>query len=301
VVRRRVACGVWCLLVLLMVAGSAAAGLSQASKANRSEARGDAGKQLAGVSLPPGAAALQSQRATVLLEHSSFDCRVGAFGGFTPYLNVIRERRYWQVPQDPASVRAWVREHAPSGSTLVDSGSNPTRSGGTIWYLTFDFSPDKGRVAQRCLDVVIKGRANGEGSAVGAESQATWRLTRPSWDYVPSHAGVITVTRTVKERSKQVTLRDPRRVAQFVQGLNRAHVFQPVLVHCPKGRPESWKLMFRDRQASHVLAQATLREEACPSLNLRVGGRRGPLLDITQQLRSAFHSLAAHRFENHHK
>jgi hypothetical protein len=195
----------------------------------------------------------------------------------------------------------WIRSHAPPGSQLVDSGSNPTRSGGTIWYLTFDFGADHGHVAQRCLVVVVKGRANGEGSAVGAESQATWRLVRPNWDYVPSRAGVITVTHTVRHQSKQVVLRDPRRVTQFVDGLNRSHVFQPVILHCPRARPESWTLVFRARQAGPVLAQATVREEGCSFLTLRVGGRRGPQLLVNRALWSAFKSLAAQRFGNHHK
>jgi hypothetical protein len=299
--RRGVACGVWGLLALLVVAGSAAAELSQASKANRSEARSDAAKQLAEVSLPPGATALQSERATTLLEHASFDCRAGAFGGFTPYLNVIRGRRYWQVPQHPVSVEEWVREHAPQGSSLADSGSNPTRSGGTIWFLTYGFGPDQGHIGQRCLTVVIKGRANGAGSAVAAESQATWELTRPKWDYVPSRARLIIVTHTVNGRSKQVTLRDPRRVAKFVQGLNRARASQPSIMHCPKGRPEKWKLVFRSQQAGPVLAQATLSEEACFSLDLRVGGRRGSQLDLNPELWNAFHSLSAQRFGKQHQ
>jgi hypothetical protein len=47
-------------VVLVVGAGGAVAALPQASKANRSEASSDAAKQLAEVSLPPGATALQA-------------------------------------------------------------------------------------------------------------------------------------------------------------------------------------------------------------------------------------------------
>jgi hypothetical protein len=279
------------LVVLLVAVGGAAAELSQASKANRSAARRDAAKQLGALSLPPGAGALQSQRARVILEHASFDCRGGAFGGYTPYLNVIRDRRYWEVTQDPASVRSWIRGHVPPRSSLVDSGSTTTRSGGTVWYLTFAFGPYQGRVGQRCLDVVIKRRSSGDGTAVGAVSQATWRLTRPNWDYVPSRARLITVTHRAERRSRRTVLRDPHRVARIVKGLNRARVFQPEILHCPRGRPESWKVVFRGRRAGPVLAEATLGENGCASLRLNVKGRRGPQLVITQELWNALQDI----------
>ena len=209
-----------------MAAGGAVAGLSQSSSqpfggCSRCE------QAAGGLVASPGARALHNRRSIALLESASSDCRGGAFGAFTPYSNVIRDQRYRQVSQDPSAVRSWVRGHAPEGSVLVDSRNAPRRSGRVISYVIFDFSADKGMVAQRCLVVAIKGRADGEGSAIGVESQATWRLTRPHWDYVPRRVGVIAATHTIEHRSRRAMITDQRRVAQIATEINGARLSAP--------------------------------------------------------------------------
>jgi hypothetical protein len=264
------------LLVLLLSVAGAAGELSRESRGNRTEARTDVARQLSALSLPPGTTALSSQRARAVLRHFLFTCQGQEF---TPYLNAITQRRYRQVSEDPSSVVSWVRAHAPKGSRLTSSGQTPTRSGGTVWYLTFGFPSDPDHILQRCVGVVVKRRANGS-SGIGVESQATWVLTRPKWDFVPRATRLITVTLDLAgAHSKPVTLTAPRAVKRIVRMINHAEVVQPGLRHCPRGRSESYRMVFRARSTGPALARATANLNGCTSLFLSVRGQRGPILD----------------------
>jgi hypothetical protein len=271
-------------LVVLAGAAGAAGELSHASKANRSEARADAARQLSLVSLPPGAARLDSRRAYFLLRPALFTCR-GRGAGFTPYTNVISRERYRQVPDDPSGVMSWLRAHAPQGSKFVFSGQTTTRTGGTVQTLIFDFPADRGRVVQRCVGVAVKRRASGGGSAVGIVSEATWVLTRPRWDYIPHRVRLVTVTLNLAGgRSRPVTLAESSTVSRIVRLIDRSTAPQPEMFHCPLGLPETYRLVFRARRDGPALARATADLNGCAALWVTVDGRRGPLLDAADRL-----------------
>lgn len=243
---RRVACGAAGVVVMLAAAAGAGGELSQQSKANRTEARADVAQQLDSLSLPSGATAMDSTAQGSLILREFLFPYVPEEAPF--YVNRLSDEQFWQVPQPPSSLTSWLRAHPPSGSSLVQAGQTTTRSDAPVWYLTFAFPHDPRHVVQRAVQVVVKRKRNGDGSVLGAGSQAVWLLTRPAWDYAPTSARQVTGTRTYAgSRSTPVTFASQQTVSRIVASINRARVLQPEHLHCKKGFPETVRLAFRAR------------------------------------------------------
>lgn len=291
--RRQVATGALVLVALLMAVGGASADLSQKSKANRLKATADATGQVEALSLPPGSSTLGSSGAPTVLRPYLSDCRAAAFGSFHFFLNVIRKSSYWQVSEDPSSVISWVRAHPPNGSRLASSGQATTPSGATVRYLTYTVPSDPAGVRQRCLAVAMTSTANGNGTVVGALGQATWVLARPRWAFVPRGVREIIVTHTFDSRTRRATFTDAGRVGWIAEQIDHARVVQPQPFHCPKGQPESYRLLFRAKNGPALADASFSFRTGCAFLALKVGGRSGPLLFLPGRLLHALENIPA--------
>src|SRR6202035_3946130 len=121
--RRGIAAGAFWIAVLLAPAPPAVAALPQASRANRTEAKVVAARQLAAVSLPAGGTSVGVGRGGP----------ARAPGCTSSDTNMVDERGHWRVPEHPASVVRWVRAHAPGRWHRILVQHTNTRAGGILW------------------------------------------------------------------------------------------------------------------------------------------------------------------------
>lgn len=220
--RRAVVALVAGLLVVCGAAVGAIGAVSRATLRNRAEARADAKRQLASVSLPPGAREVAGDRSDHgTLGSCGLACNIN-------YNAQIDDHRFWRVPDAPKSVVSWVRSHPPEGGHLRSSGRYLTAIGKPPdQYVLFDFPPDHGRVFGRSLEVDIAS-AQGGGSALRVDSAAIWLVTRPRWDTIPGSVRLVTARVYFGAAwSRPVTLTSTRQLALMEYLIDGARVRQP--------------------------------------------------------------------------
>jgi hypothetical protein len=272
--RRGVSIGI--MTTLLAVAATAAMGaapLAPASKANRAAAGADANHELAELSLPLGATEIASDQSTKRVL-----TRYPPFGPGQASSDLVDDHRYWRVPGSPQSVVNWISAHAPAGS----SSSGFTLYGlpfstPQVSYNAFGFASSAGHVEDRTLAVEVTSAVGG-GSAVRADGEAVWTLTRPAWERIPSDARSVTVRATQGPRisSLPVTLTAPAKLAAIARLLDRLPVRQPAASACPGDDGVGLELSFRAAANSRPVARVDADPEGCEGIGFSIGKRAGP-------------------------
>ena len=252
----------------------------------RPEAKADAAQQLSQVSLPAGARRVSSDpSASSSLGELPWYPQGGYYALEPPY--TVDDHGFWAVSEDPSSVVDWIKAHPPPASRI--SWSKGSR-GSSHFTIVFRFSSDHGRVVERALVSEVT-RARSGGTAVRADGVAEWLPVRPSWDYVPKRARVLTATLTWqgwggKKRSESVTFTSERKVAAIARSVNHARAIPP---HppppcAPINIGETLRLSFQARHDGPALARAASSFFCGGTLVVTVNGRHGPGLWPPQRL-----------------
>jgi hypothetical protein len=278
------------LLAVATAAAVDAAPLAPASKANRAAARNDAAHELAELSLPSGATATATDPST-----DGVLARYPPFGPGQTSSDLVDDHRYWRVPGRPQSVVNWITGHAPAGSSSSGfSVDGLPFSTPQVFYGAFGFASSAGHVENRTLAVEVTSAVGG-GSAVRADGEAVWILTRPAWERVPTDARSVTVRATQGPRisSLPITLTAPAKLAAIARLLDRLPVSQPGVSACPSDDGVGLELSFRAAANARPVARVDADTEGCEGIGFSVGKRAGPYLEGGGELADLLGRLGA--------
>jgi hypothetical protein len=206
--------------------------------------------------------------------------------------NYLDASRAWVTPESTAEVDAWLKAHPPHRSRLIEYGSGSGSSDrGYVWG---DLA---GTANERWLKVSFA--ANGEGTALRADSQAVWIEPRPKGEELPADARFLEVRRTrVNGETERMTVRgvDVQRLANLIDGFG---IVQPGETSCTEPGPQSliW-LSFRREPDGGEAASARFPwpMSNCDNLKMTIGGRREPALEeawiLYRRLQPIFDQMA---------
>jgi hypothetical protein len=253
--------------------GFAAAFAAQASGGiadNDRAARADAPRLLAALAVPPGATPVSADpsRSKVLGASPSRPA--------TPAL--VDVHKFWRVPGDPQSALNWIQSHPPSPHHDT-TGRTLTSTGGESAWDGYSFSPIPGTLSSRVV-IVSAARATGGGTALRADAQVIWVVTRPAWERLPSGIREVTITahHPGKPASATVTVTRMSKVRKIVALIDALPAFQPGAFACPADFGSSVELDFRHTPGAAPLAIATADGSGCGGVTFRLRGHRGPPL-----------------------
>ena len=163
-------------------------------------------------------------------------------------------------------------------------GGGSARPGGlTTSWAGFGFAPVSGTLSYRELIVAVA-QAAGGGTALRADAEVVWVVTRSARERVP--AGVTVVTITVRRplggrgSAKPISLtvtrqRTVRRIVEFVDALPTA---QPGTVACPNDVGPMVELDFRARRGAPPVAVAIADGSGCGFVTFAIRGHTEPKL-----------------------
>jgi hypothetical protein len=217
---------VWVIAVLAAVAVAAGAALAAQVPTSKSSARVAARRILGALRLPAGASRAQANPGPPSLGKPPF---VAA----TP--NLVDVHEFWRVPGAPRSVLNWITKHPPSGSKAFESGAIGDNGSVVSQFVGFSFlRSSRDRDPSETLLVTV-GAARGGGTAVRADAQAVWLLTRPASERVPAgvHAIAVSESRFSGQPPGRWTVTDASRVKRVVAILDRLPAAQPGPAACP--------------------------------------------------------------------
>lgn len=260
------------LLATLSI-GSAAALAAQASggtASNERAARHDAPRLLAALAVPPGAspASGDPSRSKVLGASPSRPA--------TPALFDVHA--FWRVPGDPQAALNWIQSHPPSPNHDT-TGRTLTRTGAESAWDGYSFSPIPGVLSSRAV-IVSAARATGGGTALRADAQVMWVVTRPAWERIPAGIREVTITahRPGKPASAAITVTVGNRVRRIVALVDALPADQPGAVACPNDVGPEVQVAFRHTPGAAPLVSVTADGSGCGGVTFRLRGRRGPPL-----------------------
>jgi hypothetical protein len=265
------------------VAGGATTGRSTA--ANERTARAQAGPLLASLRLPSGAARSGSDPA----DNSALNGP--AFATATPAR--VDKHVFWRVAGSPQTVIDWIRAHPPRGSTGVFSSGVATLHGVPYaWSLAFSYRARRNVLRSKTLGVLVTA-ARGGGTALRADAEVVWWVSRPSWERVPSGVGAVTITdhRLGQSSPAPRTVTDAAtvgRIVTLVDGLPRA---QPGAYSCPADMGPMVDLSFLPAPGGAPVAVATADGSGCGIVTFSIGGQTAPALSGGAGLIKALESL----------
>jgi hypothetical protein len=270
--------GVAAVLIAIMGTVSAygtqavsAVATSESAAANQATARTDAAALLGGVSLPAGATEFPSEPAgdEGLLAHA------GAGGPDTP--NVVEAHAWWTVPGPRAEAMAYIRDHAPSGSVLISSGSGGSRGSTTFESVTFAWPPVAGVLSMRWLVLTAAQLPHGS-TGLRADTQVVWVTPRPASERITAGARRLSVSVTSALKGNLAAQRpfsvvSAQRIEGIVALLNSLPAAQPGTRACPDDPGIRLRLAFYRPDATSPSALAIVDPYGCGGVRLTIGGR----------------------------
>lgn len=271
--------GVVLVVVAVVLAGAAAALAGTA--ANRRAATTDATKILQALTLPPGAQSAPADPS------SSHLLSQPAMAPRTPAL--VDDRAFWTVPGSPRAVLDWIEGHPPAGSVRDASSSTATSSGITTMSDGYSFGAVRRIESQREL-VVTVAHAPGGGTALRADSQVVWIVTRPRSERIAKDVTKVLIKRLERRPVTVATITSPARVRQIVKLVNRLPVAQPGVRFCPAIRGPGVLIDMLD--ATKRIAALMAYNSDCVGVEFTLRGKAQPPLGHGSELISSLASLA---------
>jgi hypothetical protein len=273
--QRRLLAAMGCLVALAALVSVALAASSSGPSAasNRARARAEAARLLAMLQLPPGAMSSATEPAgdRGVLHQPGYD-------EATP--NLVDAHGWWTVAGNAGAVLGYIAAHVPAPATLSGSAGGTAAPG--FASDTFALAPIPGVLSERVLAVTVV-QVSSATTAVRTDGEAVWILPRPRWERLPG--GVRSVSFTASGETaggrhgpvsvaRTLTGASARRVVALINALG---IVQPGVHSCPPGLPSSLTLDFAG-SGGRAIARAVEEPTGCPTVALRVGGRRGPYL-----------------------
>jgi hypothetical protein len=247
-----------------------AASQTAASPRLRERAVTDAAAILRAFVVPPGAQRLQKAPDVLKVPSSSLVSTT-----------LVDDVSCWRAPGQPQAVLAWEQAHLPRRFTPEDAVFGPPS-----WDRTFSLSPIPGVLNARDLVVEVAGAGNGQ-TAIRVDAQVSWQPPRPASERVPAAARVVTITQRpsldphARRPPAPVTITGlavVRRLAALVDSLQLSTIGPGA--SCPAPFGGGIRLTFLARAGGALLAVAK-GPAACGTVQLSVGGKRQPALQMT--------------------
>lgn len=194
---------------------------------------------------------------------------------------LVDDVSFWRAPGQPQAVLAWEQAHLSRRFTPGDADFGPPS-----WDRTFSLSPISGVLNARDLVVEVTGAGNGQ-TAIRVDAQVSWQPLRPAAARVPSAARVVTIARLpglgphAGRPPAPVTITGlavVRRLAALVDNLQLSTIGPSA--PCPATLHGGIRLTFLARAGGPPLAVAQ-GPAACGTVQLSVGGKRQPALQLT--------------------
>lgn len=280
-------------VVIVVLAG---AGASNADSSSTSSHRALAGREasalLSRLRLPAGAAAVHPAPGTA---------GIGGVATLPATPALIDRAADWSVPGSSRAVQAYLRAHAPAGTSAAGGGSGSAGAAPSSTELTFTVPHPPAGIASERLVVQLEATATGP-TVVRADAQVIWIVSRAASERVPAGVHEIDVTRAVPGRRPTLVrhVSSAADVAAIVAMIDGLGVVQPGTVVCPSQVPNlaQVQFVFRAHAGGQALASAaevadaTEPTTACDPLTFAVDGRaRTPLLHGARFLRAVSRRL----------
>jgi hypothetical protein len=188
---------------------------------------------------------------------------------------------FWRAPGRPRALLAWEQAHLPGRFKPGDSVS-----GSRIWDHTFSLPPIPGVLNARDLVVEVTRAGSGQ-TAIRVDAQVSWQPPRPTAEQVPSDARVVTITQLrslVRHASRPpapvtiTKLAVVRRLAALVDSLKLSTIGPDASCPAPLGGGIRLTFLAKDGGPPLEVAQGP---EACGTVQMSVGGKRQPALQMT--------------------
>jgi len=246
----------------------------------RERAVADAAAILRAFAVPPGAQRLQKAPGVLKVPISTLVSTT-----------LVDDVSFWRAPGRPQAVLAWEQAHLPRRFMPGDADFGPPS-----WDRTFSLSPIPGVLNARDLVVEVTSAGTGQ-TAIRVDAQVSWQPPRPGPERVPAATHVVTNTQLPSldphagRPPAPVTitgLAAVRRLAALVDSLQLSTIGPGASCPAPIG---GIRLTFLARAGGPPLAIAQ-GPAACGTVQLSVGGKRQPALQITDSFISQVLKLA---------
>jgi hypothetical protein len=257
---------------------------------NKAAAGQDAHALLGLLQLPPGA----TPSATEPAGDDGVLSSPGVGAPATPTL--VDDSAFWTVAGTPASVIAYVKAHAPAGSTLSTGGTGSQPGKPTTTSLGYALPALPGVISSRVLAITVAPLPDGL-IAVRADGEVVWIIPRPASEHIPPAAEVTVavidpgVPASKLPRPRVITSR--RTIEALTATLNALPLFPPGIFSCPADRDAAILLTFAPTRGGTAEAVATIRLGGCGGVSLKLRGHTEPFLSSTG-LPGSPHSITGH-------
>lgn len=273
------------LAIALVLASAALAGAAAAlagTAAHRRVATTDATKVLQSLKLPPGAQSMSGDPSSGHLLGKP------ELAPATPAL--VDEHAFWTVSGSPRQVLTWIEGHAPADSVRDESGASANQHGTTTMSDGYAFAAVPGVESLRQL-VVTVAHASGGGTALRADAQVVWIVTRPGAERIPKGVTKVLIKRLEKRPVTVATITSPPLVRRVVKLVNRLPVAQPGTSACPmiSGPPVVIDMLHGTNPKP--IAALLAYDSDCVGIEFTLRGRAGPPLGHGSELIAALASL----------
>ncbi len=244
--------------------------------ANEAAAQADAWWLLTQVPLPAGATPSAGEPAGDEGQLARPDSGPAA----TP--NVVDDHAWWVLTGVRSEVLAYIRAHAPAGTTIAFSGSSATRGRTTSESVAFAWPPIAGVLGMRWLIITVVQLPGGQ-TGLRADAQVVWITPRPVSEAIPGGAHLLRISvhsAMVANQPAQRPLRftSAHKIAQVIALLNSLPAAQPGVTSCPADFGISVRLAFYPTPRASPSAVAEIDPQGCGGVGLTLNGRPQPRL-----------------------
>jgi hypothetical protein len=210
---------------------------------------------------------------------------------------------FWVSSASVGSVRDYLAGHTPPGADHSISGSSGGRTGTYRWDYGYAW-PELPNVADlRELTVGVVARPGG-GSALRADSQATWIEPRPKDERIPGGVGYLEATESLEGHGTRMvgtaSAAKIEAVTSLVDGFGIVQSNGGVECGLIPSERVTLKAAFRASPGGPVLAETEQRLPAgyCDFIGLTIGGKKGrELYDEGGALTKSLQNLLARKYK----
>jgi hypothetical protein len=240
----------------------------------RLEARGNAGRLLRGMILPPGTRPVSQRLANAAVGYVGRERSL-----FTEY---AYRHAFWRVREPLAWVVAFLRRHAPPNFTVSYVGTDQPYPDVTYPDVVFDGRSVGGREESWILVSLAPSRG---ATIVRVDAMVPWAYPRPPREVVPVAVREIDVHAAYR-RPVLRRITNPRTVARIIRWFNDLNGISPGPMGpgCPQDRYPPMRLTFRSASGTELARAIVPFTPAynCETIDFAIHGQRQwPLVDST--------------------
>jgi hypothetical protein len=264
------------------------------SRVNRGAAIADARKRLLSFVPPPGSHRVPGLPKSLRLNGP--DLRPGS----PRYVDV---HATWVSSESVDNVREYLKSHAPPGARFKLTSGAGDRSGIYRWDYGYEWPALPNVADERGLLVGVVARPTG-GSALRADSQATYVEPKPKGERIPARARYLEVEEALGERTRTVGTSSRSKVDAADRLIDSLPILQRNgSEECGPGAEHTvtLKAIFRISAGGPIVAETeqTLPAEFCDYVDVTIDGKQARLLvDVNGKLTNELQDLLTHKYQS---